>query len=35
VTLLKSVGYMLFVLIFAMLRSYGHEREFCVENASF
>jgi hypothetical protein len=31
---MKFVGYILFVLILAMLRSYGHERKFLLKNAS-
>jgi hypothetical protein len=32
---LQFVGYMLFVLILAMLRSYAHEVEILLENTSF
>jgi hypothetical protein len=32
---MKFVGYILFVLILVMFRSYAHEREVFVENASF
>jgi hypothetical protein len=32
---MKFVGYMLFVLILTMCRSYAHERDFFVKNASF
>jgi hypothetical protein len=32
---MKFVSYMLFVLFLAMLRSYAHEREVLLKNASF
>jgi hypothetical protein len=35
VTLHEVCGYMLIVLFLAMFRSYDHEREFLLKNASF